>query len=92
MEGDPLNVSVCYLPFLPEAANLDVVTLVEDASRNKTTMFLQADYSAHFSVQDPRPGSYYFQVSTGLGISSSASFNVTIGMYIECLQYYFKAP
>ena len=74
VEGGPLSVSVCYMPFMPEAATLETVMLVEEASGNKSIAFFQ-NYSAHYSVEDPAPGSYHFQVSTGdHGHMNSASF------------------
>ena len=77
-----MNVSVCYLPYLPEAPSLSTVTLVQEASGNRTIAFLR-NYSAHYIVPNPKPGSYHFQVTTGeYGDIASASFNVTIeGMY-----------
>lgn len=77
-EGDPLSVSVCYLPFLPEADTLETMMLVEEASGNKNIAFLQ-NYSASYAVEDPVPGLYHFQVSTGdHGHMNSASFMVTM--------------
>lgn len=85
-KGEPLVVSVCYLPFLLEAPSLTTVTLVEEASGNITIALLR-NFSAQFVVDDPNPGSYHFQVSTSeYGSIKSANLNVTIvGRYSPAL-------
>ena len=79
VRGEPFNVSVCYLPYLPEAANLNTVTLVDEATGKQEIKKLQNNYCATYTVNASQPGSYHFQVSTGQhGHINSASFNVTV--------------
>ena len=83
MRGEPLNVSVCYLPFFPEAVSLYSVTLVDEVTKQQEIKILR-NYCATYIVNVSQPGFYHFQVSTGEhGHINSASFNVTLqGMYI----------
>ena len=78
MKGDPLNISVYYLEFLPEAAGLDTMTLVEEASGDSWPAFLR-NHTANFSVENPKPGYYHLVVTIpDHGNLNSTSFIVTI--------------
>ena len=78
LKGDPLNISVYYPEFLPEAAGLVTMTLVEEASGDSWPAFLR-NHTADFSVENPKPGSYHLVVTTrDHGNLNSTSFNVTI--------------
>ena len=82
MKGEPLEVSACYLSFLPEAANLRIMTLVNEATGERQRKAIR-NFCANYTVNVSQPGSYHFQVSTGeYGDILSESFNVTVqGMY-----------
>ena len=81
MQGEPLNVSVCYLAFFPEAASLNTVTLVDEVTGEQKIKNLQ-NYCATYIVNVSQPRFYHFQVSPEIGHINSASFNVTLqGMY-----------
>ena len=83
-KGEPLILSVGYLSFLPEASSLKIMTLVAEADRNNFTFTLLRNYSAHYVVHDPKPGTYHFQVMSKYGKIQSASFNVTIVGMCRC--------
>ena len=77
------ELPVCYLKHLPESANLSTVTIVEEATGNKTAVPLERpDYCAHFSLKDRRPGLYHFQVTLSNGGDiNSKSFRISQGWY-----------
>lgn len=82
MKGEPSKVSACYLSFLPEAASLRTMTLINEATEKRESVAIR-HFCANFTVNVSQPGSYHFQVSTGeYGDIFSESFNVTLqGMY-----------
>ena len=82
MKGEPLEVSACYLSFLPEAANLTTMTLINEATGKRQIETVRSNFCANFTVNVSQSGSYHFQVTGEYGDILSESFNVTLqGMY-----------